>query len=143
MKLETKEFRSEEEFIGNLLLVRAFETEGISGEEILVELWSEAEEFAPDTEKCFKLDLYKKDKEKYLLKQIELPIFIKKISEISKKFENLVDGISEEAFAILSSVMEQSQTNESILLLEDVYQAYSVVITCRNLSLFFSWQDVI
>lgn len=138
MSARVYEYRSEEEYIGNLLLVSSKKVE-IEKKSLLKVLWIEAEEYASDT------PVYRVDKDfEDFYKSVEL----RKLSrdECNSKISAVIQKFSEFKFKAEENLDEELFTNiifEDSYLVEEDFSCLQLFLIGRHECHLFSWMDVV
>ena len=144
MDMKTFEVRSEEEHVGNLLFVVAFQ-EFESNDEALKCLWVEAQEYRESALVEFIEMEYLNDRSKFQFKTIDENKFEERLVNIFRLFDSYGHPLEEScanSFSIIREVVMGSG-GRKIILLEDDFSTYSALIINESSRALFLWNDVI
>jgi len=140
LKFTTLEARTEEELIGNLLLVHLHHCT-LNQADALKALWIEVEEYTADFTEDLKNNHFYSAKKHFYFKEIQVEAFFIKLHTISSKFDKCSNKTKKDV-KLIEDFLLKIKIN-SISILEDDFDDYSVFISLKNEYIFFSWTDVI
>jgi len=140
LKFTTLEARTEEELIGNLLLVYLHHCT-LNQADALKALWLEVEEYSNQISESTKNDHFYAAKKHFYFKEIQVEAFFIKLHTISSKFDKCSNKTKKDV-KLIEDFLLKIKIN-SISILEDDFDDYSVFISLKNEYIFFSWTDVI
>ena len=148
MVTKSYEVRSEEELVGNLLLVVTTEIFS-SDESALKYLWIAAQEYSNLTSSEVIEKDYSKKCKNFSFKKSNIGAFRDKLNDILFKVKSYGQTLEESPAGALIYIKElllkkiDTDADSNLLLLEDDFSTYSVFISSKSCSVIFSWNDVI
>jgi hypothetical protein len=141
MKFSTYEVRTEEEFIGNILLI-VCDYSSYTNNEALKALWVEAQEFSDCTTEEEKNRCFENAKEIFICQKESFDAFLSKSKEIFSKFCSS-EEIGDDMMHIQEIIAHTKNHLDSIFVLSDDFSSYVVFIKQKDRYMLFSWMDVI
>lgn len=147
MSFEVYEARSEEEHVGNILLVISDE-EYRSDNDALMALWIEAQEYSAQTDEREKTRDFKRAKEGFLYREISVDEFTLKARNNFSKLEQypgeVIYSMPEEGLEFIrQKIFRCLDQTENIYVLEEDFSSYFIFFTGNYFNMLFSWDDVI
>jgi|GEM_PF-2794575 len=142
LKFTTLEARTEEELIGNLLLVHLHHCT-LNQADALKALWLEVEEYSDQISENTKNDHFYAAKKHFYFKEIQVEAFFIKLHTISSKFDKCSNKTKKDVKLIEDFLLSSKNKISLISILHDEFDDYDVFISLENEYVFFSWIDVI
>jgi len=142
--MKTFEVRTEEEGIGNLLLVITNQ-DFASEEDALKSLWIEAQEYSKNTPLELIESDYLKESKSFALSHVSEEDFKSRLNGIFNLFDSYnhrLEEVPDRSFVQIKEQVMKSAVSK-VLILEDDFTTYSVFVASNSSKALFSWCDVI
>ncbi|OZG69943.1 hypothetical protein BTA51_28600 [Hahella sp. CCB-MM4] len=145
MKVKEYEIRSEEEKIGNILLIESSKSYN-SKDDAFEDLWIIAQEYSSSTDRSKMEADYKKEMVRFIMEQVDADSVTDRISEIIERFKNdnvAIKCMPEDAVHEIKGFLKKGFKQREIFVLEDDFDEYTIVSWEKYSSFMFSWNDII